>query len=308
MLNRRILRIKAFKTIYSLVENPSMTCSEALSQLELSCQSTRDLYLFMLSAIPAITSEALNRIEAAKGKFHPTEEERNPNLKFVRNSIAPIISNDPDFGKVVEKKHLSWDQYDVFLRHVYESIRNSDYFKEYMCSETSSTKEDAALWVRIFEKEFVDSAELADILEDMNIWWNDDLAYALTVCCRSIESIASGKPWSMPELYLSQMPGNEGKDSDRDFVRKIVQEAVSDYEEDARRIDELTPKWDFDRICTTDVALIVSGMSEARACPEIDPKIITSEYVEISKYYSTPESKSFVNGVLDKLINNKNNK
>lgn len=304
MLNRRILRIKAFKTIYSLVENPSMTCSEALSQLELSCQATRDLYLFMLAAIPAVTSEALNRIEAAKGKFRPTEEERNPNLKFVNNGIAPAIGNDPDFSKVLSKKHLSWDQYDVFLRHLYESIRSSAYFSEYMRKDASSLKDDSELWVKIFENEFVGNPELSEILEDMNIWWNDDLAYALTACCKSIVSLASGKPWSLPELYLSQMPGNEGKDSDRDFVRKIVSRAVADYQEDARRIDELTPKWDFDRICTTDVALLVAGMSEAAACPEIDSKIITSEYVEISKFYSTPESKSFVNGVLDKLINN----
>ncbi|MCQ2147109.1 MAG: hypothetical protein MJZ16_06285, partial [Bacteroidales bacterium] len=73
MLNRRILRIKAFKVLYSYAENPSMDLQEAEGMLEQSCQATRDLYLFMLALIPALTAEASNRIEAAKNKFNPTQ-------------------------------------------------------------------------------------------------------------------------------------------------------------------------------------------------------------------------------------------
>ena len=87
MLNRRILRIKAFKVLYSYAENPDLTLKEALDSLETSAQATRDLYLYMLSLIPALTAEAARRTEAARGKFHPTPEELNPNLKFVRNAL-----------------------------------------------------------------------------------------------------------------------------------------------------------------------------------------------------------------------------
>ena len=81
MLNRRILRIKAFKVLYSFAEDPSMTLSEAESQLEVSCEATRSLYLFMLGIIPYLTREAAARIERGKGEFNPTEEERNPKMK-----------------------------------------------------------------------------------------------------------------------------------------------------------------------------------------------------------------------------------
>ena len=106
MLNRRILRIKAFKTVYALAENPTMTLPQAQAQLEASCQSTRDLYLFMLALVPALTAHAGSRIEAARHKFHRTEEEANPNMRFVRNSIASILSSDPDFNKLTAKKKL----------------------------------------------------------------------------------------------------------------------------------------------------------------------------------------------------------
>ena len=82
-----------------------------------------------------------------------------------------------------------------------------------------------------------------------------------------------------------------------------MRRAVLDYAKDVEEVAKLTPKWDISRICTTDLALIVCGMAESAANPGISPKIIMNEYVEISKFYSTPESKSFVNGLLDKLIN-----
>lgn len=302
MLNRRILRIKAFKTVYALAENPEMTAREALAQLELSCQATRDLYLFMLALVPALTAEARSRIEAARAKFHPTEEEKHPNMKFADNAIAPLLSEDPDFNKLLSKKKLSWDQYDAFLWHLYDSVRAEDYFQAYLDSPKTGLAEDAALWTKIFERELVDNAELEEILESMSIWWNDDLAYALTYCCYTMNDFAAGKRWTWPELYLSQMPGQDGKESDKDFVEAIVRRAVAKFPEYAEQIDKLTPKWDLGRICTTDLALIIAGMAEAAAFPSMPPKIIMNEYVEISKYYSTPESKAFVNGLLDKTI------
>ena len=45
------------------------------------------------------------------------------------------------------------------------------------------------------------------------------------------------------------------------------------------------------------------GEAEAEAFPQTPVRIIINEYVEISKYYSTPDSSGFVNGLLDKLIN-----
>ena len=90
MLNRRILRIKAFKVLYSYAENRTMTLNEALSALDISCEATRDLYLLMLSIVGPLTAEAARRAEAARNKFNPTEEELHPNLKFVRNALAPL--------------------------------------------------------------------------------------------------------------------------------------------------------------------------------------------------------------------------
>ncbi len=302
MLNRRILRIKAFKTIFCYAENPGMTLKEAEAMLELSCESVRDLYLFLLAIIGPLTGEARARIEAARSKFNPSEEELNPNMKFVENRIAPLLADDPDFCKLVQRKKLSWGQCDVLLRQLYESIRSRKYFRDYLDSPGSSLEEDARLWCRIFEREFEDRADLADILEDLSIWWNDDLGYALSWCCRSVRSLGAGERWTLPPLYRSPLSGKEGCDDDRRFVTTLLRTAFSGFERYSSAVAELTPKWNRDRLCTTDLALIVCGMAESEAFPDTSERIIINEYVEISKSYSTPESSGFVNGLLDRLI------
>lgn len=302
MLNRRILRIKAFKVLYSYAENPAMTLKEAQAQLELSCKSTRSLYLFMLSIISPLTAEARSRIEAAQHKFNPTEEEKHPNLKFANNSLASLLDGDIDFQKAITKEKLSWDQYDVLIRKVYDSIRSKDWFRTYMESGPSSIQEDVRLFTRIFEEEFVDNTDLEDILEDLSIFWNDDLAYALTCCCRTLDGFARGERWSLPPLYQSEMPGREGSDSDFAFVTNLLRSAYSNYQSFFDKIAATVPKWDKDRLFIIDIVLIICGLAEAKAFPQIPVKVTINEYVDISKYYSTPKSRSFVNGLLDKII------
>ncbi len=304
MLNRRILRIKAFKVVYSRVENPAMTKGDAEYELESSCEATRDLYLRLLALAGPLTDEALSRIEAARSKFNPSEEELNPNMKFVRNGIAPLLATDPDFNKLVKKKKISWENDDVFLRRLYESIRGKDYFKAYLEAPGQSLAEDAALFSRIYEEEFSGNEDLEDILEDLSIYWNDELEYALQWCCRTMEQLGKGRPWTLPELYMSEMPGAEGKDSDKAFVYNVVRTAIRNFDRYYQMVSEVTPKWDTNRICATDLALIICGLAEADSTA-IDYRTTINEYVEISKYYSTPESRAFVNGVLDKLINKK---
>ena len=293
--------MKAFKVMYSFAENPSMTLAEAESQLEASCEAVRSLYLFMLSIIPCLTKEAAQRIESAKGKFNPTAEERNPNMKFVENAVAPLLEGDPDFVKILSRRKLSWEQYDAFIRSTYESISQKEYFKAYLEDPTRSLAKDAALFIKVFEEEFVDSEALAEILEDLSIWWTDDLAYALTVCCDTMKTLSKGLRWELPPLYRSDMLTPRPAESDKAFVTKLLRTSYSCYDKYFPLVASSTDQWQEDRLFTTDTVLIVMGLAEAKAFPALPLRVTINEYVEISKYYSTPKSRSFVNGLLDRL-------
>ena len=159
MLNRRILRIKAFKILYSCAEDRSLSTKDALALFEASAEASRDLYLFVLSSIVPLTQEAARRIEAARNKFNPTEEDLNPNMKFASNALATILGEDVDFCKMVEKRKLSWEPFDAAVRNLFDSISSKDYYKSYMESSEVSAAADAKLFKRIFEEEFEDNEE-----------------------------------------------------------------------------------------------------------------------------------------------------
>ena len=302
MLNRRILRIKAFKVLYSSVLSGNMSLAHAETQLEQACEATRDLYIYMLGIVSPLTKIARERIESAKGKFNPTEEERNPNMKFADNALAKLLDEDVDFKKIFNKKKYSWAQYDLLLKKIMTSICTKEYYAEYMASEERSLAEDCKLFTRIFEEEFVDSVELEQILEDKSLYWNDDLAYALTWCCKTFKSLAKGESWSLLPLYNSELLKGDEVESDKHFVKKLLQSSFAGYERYSAMVAESVVGWEKERLFSTDVVLIVMGLAEVASFPTIPVKVSINEYVELSKFYGTPKSRSFVNGILDRLV------
>lgn len=309
MLNRRILRIKVFKSLYAAVQTwetaSAASLADAQAAFKQSVEATRDLYLFMLGIVEPLTALASERLQAARQKAHPTEEDLHPNTKFADNLLARYLSENADFVKGFNKKKFSWQQYDLVLKKVLNSIVTKEWYQAYMASPKRSMKEDCALFTHIFEEEFVDLNELDDLLEDMNIWWNDDLAYALTWCCRSFSDIASGKEWSLPPLYQSELMKRSSAgpvEDDSVFAAKLLEYAFCNYSDYSDRIAKLAEGWEKDRMVLTDICLIVCALCECVHFPNIPLRVSMNEYVEIAKYYGSLKSNVFVNGLLDKLI------
>ena len=299
-----MLRVKAFEILYSYAENRDMTLKEALSALDISCEATRDLYLYLLSIVVPLTAEAARRAEAARHKFNPTEEELHPNLKFVRNALSPLLESDPDFQKLLERKKLSWEQDDALVNQIFDAMKQRPYYAAYLADPEVSLAQDVRLFKKVFEYEFEDNEALSQVLEDRSLYWSDDLPYALTCIIRSLDDVARTGRWNLPPLYQSEILAAQGKkvDSDREFVQRLLQTSFSRFGEYYDKVASAVQGWDRERLFTTDMVLIAMGLAEAENFPEIPVKVTINEYVEISKFYSTPKSRSFVNGILDRLI------
>lgn len=303
MLNRSILRIKAFETVYSSVLSGDKSIPSALQRLDESCEATRELFVFLCGMVVPLTAVAFERIEVLRAKFNPTEEERNPNMKFCQNRLAALLDEDPDLNKLLKKYSLSWEQYDIFLKKLLDSVTAKQYYIDYMSSPEASLVEDCRLFTRIFDEELSDNRDLEAILEDMSLYWNDDLSYAVHCCCRSFADIAKGKMWTLPPLYASQMKvGRPGLGDDRAFVRKLVESSLANYEKYSEMVCANARGWDADRLFLVDVVLVSVALAEILHFPSIPVNVSMNEYVEISKYYGTPKSRAFVNGVLDRIV------
>ena len=91
-------------------------------------------------------------------------------------------------------------------------------------------------------------------------------------------------------------------DSDSAFIHRLLTVAFGRFDEYYGKVAGSVEGWDRDRLFVTDIVLIAMGLAEAETFPEIPVKVTINEYVDISKDFSTPKSRSFVNGLLDRLI------
>lgn len=297
MLNRRLIRIKVFKVLYSSVASGSDSLTEAGKTLNYSCEKTLHLYYFILNAAVALAGAAQAKIDTGLKKFNPTLEERNPNRKFASNRVSAYLASDPRFVKYCEDHGLTWsDDLALFIRRSLQTLATRDYFKEYMASETVSMAEDCDLFIRIFSdlELFEDNGDLAATLEDMSVFWTDDLGFVLASIVRNLEILRSRGSMPVPGVFM--------KDDDKEFAEELLKAAVTGYRKYMDIVVANTTNWDPDRVVMTDLILIVQGIAEAVRFPNIPLKVTINEYVEISKYYSTGNSKVFVNGLLDRIL------
>lgn len=295
MLNRRLIRIKVFKVLYSCISSGSNSFAEAEKNMHYSCEKTLHLYYFMLNAAVALRQAADAKIETGMRKFNPTEEERNPNLKFSENKVSEYLLGNPIFKKYCEENVLSWNgDLALFVKKLFASISEKDYFKEYMERESRSMAEDCDLFIRIFEEEFEDNEALESFLEDMSIYWIDDLGYVLNTIIRNLELLRKSSKMPMPGIFM--------KEDDKEYAFNLLKFSLANYSKYMDIIRENIANWDPERVVTTDLVLIEEGIAEAVGFPNIPVKVTINEYVEISKYYSTHNSKIFVNGLLDRII------
>lgn len=294
MLSRRLIRIKVFKVLYSRMAAGSDSLIGAENELVASCEKTRDLYFFMLQLPIALKKVAQTRIETGLKKFQPTPQEANPNRKFVENKFIEILENDVKFLKLCESKGLLWRDYEGFVKKLYATIASTEYFKEYMESEERSINEDLSLFKNIFEQELEDNTDLEDILEEISIYWMDDLAYVLNVILKHLDTMAKKRKVVSPSVFL--------KEDDKTYAKKLLTQSLVKYDEYTELISEFVPNWDLERLVATDLALIVMGIVEAVTFDTIPLKVTINEFVDISKYYSTPNSRIFVNGLLDRIL------
>ncbi|HIZ85206.1 MAG TPA: hypothetical protein IAC04_01805 [Candidatus Coprenecus stercoravium] len=297
MINRRLIRIKVFKVLYSMVASGSDSLPEAEKSLKYSCEKTLHLYYFILNAAVALRNAAAARIETGLKKFNPTPEERNPNRKFAQNMVSSYLDQDAAFGKFCEEHGLVWtEELAVLIKKMLSSLMERDYFKEYMNDAECSLAQDCDLFIKIFSDEelFEDNEDLESCLEDMSLFWLDDLGYVLGVIVRNLEHLRSRGTMPRPDVFL--------KDDDREFAYKLLESAVTGYKRYMDIVVSNTSNWDPDRVVTTDLVLIVQGIAEAVRFPNIPLKVTINEYVDISKFYSTRNSKVFVNGLLDRIL------
>ena len=296
MISRRLLRIKALKALYAHLKSESDSLMASEKTLVASIDKTYDLYFQMLSLIVEVARYADERQQAAMQKKLPTYEDLNPNRKFVENSVVHLIAESDSVNDYLATHKLSWARYPELIKALYLQLEQSEYYKKYMTSQERSFREDLALVTDFYTNELESSEMLEEVLDEQSILWNDDLGFALIMVTRTLSNMRQS------HRDVKVLPKFKSEE-DLEFAKELFEKAAVNYDSNLEVIEQFTRNWDIERIAFMDNVIMVTAMAELTSFPSIPVKVTLDEYIEIAKYYSTASSSTFINGVLDKVVN-----
>ena len=297
MINRVLIRLKIVQIIYAYYQNGGKNLDTAEKELFFSLSKAYDLYNYLLLLMVEVTKQANKKLNAAKNKLIPTKEELFPNTKFVENRFIAQLEVNKQLLDFAGNQKKTWENEADFVKSLCEQIMESDIYKEYMASETSSYEEDREVWRKIYKKIILNNAELDQVLEDQSLYWNDDKEIVDTFVLKTIkrfEEKNGAKQELLPEFK---------DDEDQDFARRLFRRAILNSDYYRHLISENTKNWDLDRVAFMDVIIMQIALAEVLSFPNIPVSVSLNEYVEIAKLYSTPKSGGFINGTLDGIVN-----
>ena len=297
MINRVLIRLKIVQIVYAFYQNGGKNLDTAEKDLFFSLSKAYDMYNYLLLLMVEITKQAERKQSAAKSKLLPTAEELYPNTKFVDNRFIAQLEVNKQLLEFSETQKKTWENESEFVKSLCEKIMDSDIYKEYMASETSSYEEDRELWRKLYKRIIFNNEELDQVLEDQSLYWNDDKEIVDTFVLKTIkrfEEENGAKQDLLPEFK---------DEEDQDFARRLFRRTILNADYYRHLISENTRNWDLDRVALMDIIIMQIALAEILSFPNIPVSVTLNEYVEIAKLYSTPKSGSFINGTLDGIVN-----
>jgi N utilization substance protein B len=251
----------------------------------------------MLALIVAVNKEAARRNEVLvqRAKREGTAE---PSQKFVFNRFAIQLAENIQLNEFMSTQKSGWDENAAFVASLLEKIEQSDIYQDYMNSTDDSYDADRELWRKLYRTFIQDNDEIDTILEDMSLYWNDDKTIVDTFVLKTIKRFDEQN--GAKQELLQEWDSEEEKD----FARKIFRAAILNADEYQRAMSEASRNWDFSRLAFMDIILMQIAIAEMMTLPNIPISVTINEYVEIAKFYSTPKSAGYINGMLDAIARN----
>ncbi|GHU68733.1 N utilization substance protein B [Bacteroidia bacterium] len=295
MINRILIRIKILQIVYAHYQKSATSLNNAENELNRSLQTAYNLYHYLLLLIGILTDMEQKKIDSLQYKFLFSEEDRNPNLRFANNRLAEELRTNEALEKFANQYGHLWDEDDrVLLQNLRKEILESTIYQEYLQQE-DNYEADRKIWYNIFKNIILTNESFLESLEEKNIYWQDDFETIGSFALKTIKRIEENNPQQMLFSMFRD-------DDDRRFALTLLHKTIHEKDESSELINRQIKNWDLERIASIDLYIMQMALAEIKNFPEIPINVSLNEYIELARYYSTPKSALFINGILDKVV------
>jgi len=301
MISRRQIRIKTLQTLYAFYNTGDGQVSKAEKELLFNINKAYDLYHSIFVLLIEIANYAESRIDLARKKLVPTDEDLRPNTRFIDSRLIEHFRNCDQLLRYIDVKKISWVNYPELIKELYAKIIEDEGFQEFMSAEHFSFTDEIKLFNHLLTDIIYPSENLEQVLEEQSIYWTDDLEYMVSMVIKTLKRFREDGSHKDPLLPLYKPTAGSDVPEDKEFAIKLLRKSIANKEEYIEYIKTNTKNWDLDRIAFMDILIMQMAIAEFIGFPSIPTKVTMNEYLEIAKVYSTSKSNVFINGVLDKV-------
>lgn len=295
MLNRRHIRIKVLQAFYAFFQSNNEDVLKGEKELFHSIEKIYDLYVFILMLFPSLKRQALIQIEEAKRSEYLRQDIHILKTGFIDNQLVDIIEQSKVLQKISKDRKINWegDVENDLTKKIFKEVYQTDYYKNLLQSESTSFNDDKDALVQLYKKEICNLEKLHHFFDEKSIYWQDDLDHVSSMILKTLKSITEDQELEILPLW---------KEDEYEFTQNLFRKAVLQKEENDAVLQTYSKNWEKERLATMDSLLMNLAMTEALEFSSIPIKVTLNEYIEISKFYSTPKSNSFINGILDRIF------
>lgn len=297
MLNRRHIREKVLKTLYAFFQSGSTEIQVGEKELFHSIDKVYDVYLIYMSLLSEFRDAAETLIHERKQKHLPTAEDLNPSLHFLNNRVIEAVVRNTALNQLLEKHKINWTGQQDLIRKLFMQFRNEEQFIAYLNKPEVSFEDDRDIVFWIYETIVFPSELIRQLLEERSIYWLDEIELMQSGVLKTIKQIKSENA-----SQFTLLPLQKESDEDRKFARELFRLTISHSDEFEQEISKRASNWEIERVAKMDIILMKMAICELSQFPSIPVKVSLDEYIELSKDYSSPQSKNFINGILDKIV------
>lgn len=294
MLTRRHLRIKVMQLIYAY-EQGAITDTVSLEKsLRQSIDATFRSYVYNLYLLQEVARYVYQEVDKQQNKFLASDEDRHVSTRIVDNPLILALLDDETFSKKVKHEKISNYEHDDIIKTCFKHLLASDQYSQYINKENPQFNDHKNILDHLYRDIFLADDDVTYHLEEVFPNWQDDSDQVAQFILQCINKFN-------PDKHKLYFPMQEVYEEALSFGRNLIDQTIHQSAEFDELIKTKLVNWELDRIAYIDIILIKMALTELLHFPFIPVKVTINEYIDISKDYSSPKSKDFINGILDEL-------
>ena len=289
MLNRRHIRVKILQILYSQNRSKS-TIKELYDFFNSTTKKFYQFFITQLHFFVLIKQETIRRVEINKKKYYESKIDFLVDF-IVENKFIKAIEDSKYIEQYITKNEINYFKNDIkIVEQVFDKIYNAEFLKN-----SSKDTDPVSLLIKIYKELIVTDSNLYSFYEDCEIGWVDDFPLINTEVLNMLKNFSRDEKLTINKTIFKD------KD-DKIFGWNLFKRTSENYLIYENLISKYTPQWESDRIAVIDSLLLKMCITEFKFFENIPYNVSLNEYVEISKDYSSMNSSSFINGILNNIM------